>query len=315
MHANATSRRVLLAADDQERPLLRSLLHGGAWHSWDVTEAGSFEQARFLVQMDACDVLLLDASLLVSGDPGGVSWLAARLEAPVLFLAEPMPEVLRGAGTAGGYCLLPRSLALSQPILLHAALLQASRLADLRRDLWQAGEQLRDCRQRIDRLLGRLWECSPTAGCRHWFSQRYMLERLQEEVSRAHRHGGPLTVVLGELLPREGRLEPAEVQQLAVWTAECISRTKRRSDVAGQWGPTSFMLLLPRTSDTSASGACHRLRGVLEEGPSPLAEPHPPLIARFGLAAFTADIASPQRLLSRAEESLERARATNAPIG
>ena len=61
------------------------------------------------MQMNACDVLLLDASLLVGGYSGGASWLAARLEAPVLLLADPTPEVLYGAQSAGGYCLLPRT--------------------------------------------------------------------------------------------------------------------------------------------------------------------------------------------------------------
>lgn len=301
-------RRILLAANDQERPLLRALLDYSPWRCWDVTEADTFEQARFLVQMDACDVLLLDSSLLASGDSGGASWLAARMEAPVLYLAEPTPDVLRGAATPGGYCWLPRSLALANPVLVHAALLQVSRMSELRHELWQAGTALQDCRKRVDRLVGRLWECSPIEGRLHWFSQRTMLERLHEEVARVQRHGGPLTIALGEIAPRTGKCEVEDAPQLAAWTAERVSQAKRRCDVAGQWGPTGFMLLLPRTPDQGAAGACHRLRSILEEGPSPLPGPHIGLAARFGVASFSPEIGSSQSLLSRAEESLDRAR-------
>jgi PleD family two-component response regulator len=43
-----------------------------------------------------------------------------------------------------------------------------------------------------------LWQASPTAGRTRWFSQRHMMERLEEEVARADRHGTPLSVILGE---------------------------------------------------------------------------------------------------------------------
>lgn len=314
MNATLTNRRVLLAASDQERPTLRRLLDCCPWKTWDITEADTFEQTRFLVQMDACDVVLLDSSLMLRNDPGGASWLAARLETPVLFLAEPTPDILRGMEGQGAYSWLPRGLALAHPELLHTSLLQLARQSELQHHLWQAGAALTECRQRVDRLVTRLWECSPTDGKLSWLSQRYMLERLQEEVSRVQRHGGPLTIALGELEKCVGQLEGEEVQQVALWSADRIARAKRRCDVSGQWGPTSFMLLLPRTSNAGAAGACQRLGGILEQGPSPLPGPHARLAARFGVATFVPDTDTPQALLSRAEESLERARSEWAGV-
>jgi GGDEF domain-containing protein len=305
---HATAPRVLLAATEKEATSLRALLLASPRPGWDVTEANSFEQARFLLQMEACEVLLLDSSLLANGDPGGASWLAARREAPVLLLAEPTPDVLRAAAGPGGYGLVPRSLALDHPSLLHTALLQACRQADLYQELRRSTRELSESRQRIEQLAGRLWECSPAAGPFAWYSQRHVLERLHEEVARVHRHGGPLAVAVGELLPPGVRLDPSASQQLTAWLAERVGQAKRRSDVAGQFGPTGLALILPRTAPEAAAGACNRLRGVLEEAPSPLEGGQPALAVRFGVAGFSSDVSTPQSLLRRAEENLELAR-------
>src|SRR5437762_3483613 len=60
-------------------------------------------------------------------------------------------------------------------------------------------DQLRDCRSQVTRLVNLLWDATPAEGRPRWFSQRYMLERLQEEICRSERHGNPLSVVLGEV--------------------------------------------------------------------------------------------------------------------
>jgi diguanylate cyclase (GGDEF)-like protein len=131
-----------------------------------------------------------------------------------------------------------------------------------------------------------------------------MLERLQEEVERVRRLGGPLCVVLGELLP-VGEEDPAMADALATWAAEQVGRGKRRCDVAGQYGSHGFMLLLPRTGEAAALGLCRRLRQVLEEGPSGCG----PLRACFGVAALEAEEGtSLTRLLRRAEDRLEAAK-------
>jgi GGDEF domain-containing protein len=126
-----------------------------------------------------------------------------------------------------------------------------------------------------------------------------MLQRLDEEVARARRHGGPLTVVLGEVHAGAAGRE-------AALAAERVGRAKRRCDVAGQYGLHGFMLLLPRGSEAEALGCCRRLRALLEQPPP--GGPAPPAHACFGVAAFSPAAATAQGLLSRAEERLEEAR-------
>jgi GGDEF domain-containing protein len=133
-----------------------------------------------------------------------------------------------------------------------------------------------------------------------------MLERLEEEVARTQRLGGPLSVVLGEMrLDTGGRLQPDQAHRVASWIAERIGGGKRRCDVAGQYGLHGFMLLLPQSSADQAEAACRRLRTLLA------APPHadlPPVHTCFGLASVPADRPSVQGLLRCAEERLQEAR-------
>src|SRR5438270_10176599 len=88
---------LLLASEDQDRWALRALLESPAFEAWEVREADSVERARFVLQMDPCDVVLLDSGLYRGGDPSAVAWLSAHRRVPVLLLAEPDAGVVVGA--------------------------------------------------------------------------------------------------------------------------------------------------------------------------------------------------------------------------
>ena len=311
MPAILERRRVLLAGLGPERDALLAQFDGGLFPGWEAAAAEGVERARFILQMEPCDVLLLDAELYRGGDPAALGWLGGPDRTPILFLADETPGLLVEALSLGADHWLPRDLAFRCPPLLAATLRTAAHLGDLRRKARQADETLGDCRRQVSRLVSLLWEVSPAEGRSGWYSQRHMLERLDEETARTRRHGGPFTVVLGEVQGgRREKLSAAETHELASWTAARVTQAKRRSDVAGQYGPHGFMLLLPRTPASGAVGACRRLQAVLEE-PPPLEEtPLPAVHACFGLAPFAPpDRASAKALLRHAEERLDQAKA------
>ena len=103
-----------------------------------------------------------------------------------------------------------------------------------------------------------------------WYNQRHMLERLDQEAARARRQGGDFTVVLAEVQgARREQLSPAETDHLATWTAARVTQAKRRSDVAGQYGPHGFMLLLPGATAVARSapaGGCKGAGGAAGPG-------------------------------------------------
>jgi diguanylate cyclase (GGDEF)-like protein len=310
MPAILERRRVLFAGLGRERDALLAQFDSGLFPGWEAVPADGLERARFVLQMEPCDVLVLDADLYRASDGDALSWLGGPDRTPLLFLTDVTPGLVVEALNHGADHWLPRDLALSCPPLMAAMLRTAAYLGDLRRKAKQAGETLSDCRRQISRLVSLLWEVSPVEGRSGWFNQRHMLERLDEEVARTQRHGGSFTVVLGEVQgSRKEQLSSTETHHLATWTASRVTQVKRRCDVAGQYGPHGFMLLLPGANAVGGVGACRRLQSVLEEPPALEELPLPPVQACFGLAAFSPSAASVKAMLRQAEERLDLAKA------
>lgn len=272
--------------------------------AWDVAFANSLEQACFVQEAQPCDVVLIEGSLAGPGWFEGLVRLARLVLAPVVLVADDDPATLL-EGLRHGASWLPADLARRHPDLLRVHLERAVALGQERQRARITAAQLRNSHARIDRLLSLLWEAVPGEGPARWYSQRHMLERLDEEVARTRRHGRPLSVVLGELRAETGdRLDPRHLQRLGTWLARQIGANKRRSDVAGQYGLGGFMLLLPQATAEEAEGACRRLAGLLRhEGHEDLPAVH----ACFGLASVPGDEPAVQALLRRAEERLELA--------
>lgn len=271
---------------------------------WEVATADSLEQACFLQEAQACDVAVVDGGLAGPGWGEGLARLARLVLAPVVLVADPAPEILL-EGLRHGAVWLPHDVARRHPDVLLAHLDRAAALGRERQRARIAAAQLRNSHARIDRLLGLLWEAAPGEGPARWFSQRHMLDRLDEELARSRRTGRPLALALGELRAASGeRLDPRQLQRLGGWLARRLGAHKRRSDVAGQYGPGGFMLLLPQATPEEAAGACRRLDGLLRN------EAHeglPAVHACFGLAWVPGDEPAVPALLRRAEERLEQA--------
>jgi diguanylate cyclase (GGDEF)-like protein len=300
-------RRVLLAAEDRLRAEFRGLFATEALAHWEVMEADSLERARFVLQLAPCDVLLLEGGLCCGGSGDELAWLAGQRRAPVLFVSDGEPETVAAAVRREAGYRLPGEVARRHPQVLAIMLQQAAEFGDLQRRGQETSEALEDARRQVGRLVNLLWQAVPGEGRARWFTQRHMLERLEEEVIRAQRYGGPFAVILGEVeeLPPRPSLA-ADAGPAATWTVEQISHVKRRSDVAGQYGLQGFMMLLPQTNERGAAGCCRRLRDILEQPPTP--GPFGPLRVHFGIACFGPEAQSVKGLLRRAEERLEHSK-------
>jgi diguanylate cyclase (GGDEF)-like protein len=308
MVSPAEERRVVLAASADAREHLQQLFGQEVLAGWEAQPVASFAQARFLVQHEPVDLLVVDEGLYLSEGPEGLAWLTAQRQAPVVFLAGPVPEAVVRA-LDGVEQWLPRDLAVRHPELLLGAMNRAVQWGDLRRRVRQTSDALQECRRQVTRLVGLLWESSPpTDGPALWFSQRLMMERLLEEAARAERHGTPFAVALGEVRA-EAVAGGKESEALTVWTAEQVQRAKRRTDVAGRYGPNGFMLLLVQTPQEGAAAGCQRLQAMLEQPSEALGGPHGAVRAYLGVAAYSANHCSPKSLLSTAEKCLESAKA------
>lgn len=306
-------RRALVAAANADRPPLCQLFTAPCLANWDLVEADCSERARLLHELGPCDVIVADGGL--SSDLADLTWLQGPRPAPVLYLADARPEVVREALRHGADSWLPRSVVLDHPDLFAACLERLADNGEVRRRSMAATRALSESRRQVDRLANLLWEAVPGEGPSRWLSQRHVLERCAEEVARSQRHGSPLTIVLGEIGPTgPAQQTTQEADRVAAWAASRLGQAKRRCDVAGRYGLSGFLLVLPHTGADGALRCCQRLRDVLLYSPGE-AGPSAPLSAWFGVAAYSPETASVKALLRRAEEHLGQARAEDSQSG
>ncbi len=288
------SRRAVVLAHPWHAEALAGLFEESPLEGWSGAVADSVEQARFLVQLQACDALLVDDSALEPLGEPNLEWLTTRGTVPVVFISESDPEAVRHALAEDVHLWLPRSLVFGRPELLAAGLEHAVRCRSARQPTVDP-----DSRVRLQRLADLLWNALPWRDRPSILSQRYLLERLHEEVVRAERHNTPLTVVLAEV----GYQECPDESAARAWTAERIVTGKRRSDLVGQYGENGLLLVLPHTGPEGAEQVCRRLRRDLEQAPGNL---H----ASFAVACLSAAARSSRGLLRLVEERIEQGQAT-----
>lgn len=305
MSTGEESRRLLVLS--QADTPLENLLADETLVDWEKIWADSSAAAALLLQSNACDLLLVDESNYAQEGLEGLSWLTRTCSVPLVFLADVPPAVVTDAYQCGASHWLPRQQAMGQPLLLAQVLERSLNWSKLRRRERRTAQALDRCQKQVDRLVCLLWQTGPLDVTRGWYTHRHMLERLGEEVARARRHGNALTVALGEVQAAAAPDSGIPPTELVEWTADQITRGKRRSDVAGQYGLQGFMLLMTHTSVEGGLRCCRRLQRQLEE-----AMPQDSLSGSvqvcFGLCGFSCQTATPQRLLRCAEEHLEAAK-------
>jgi PleD family two-component response regulator len=297
--------RVLLAAGAAPVSELRNLFAREPLDQWEPLTAESFAHARFVLQHNPCDLLVVNSDLVDREGPQGLAWLAFQHETPVLFLGEDQAEPYSRAYELGIHNCLSRRLAVAHPPLLGAVMRQALQSWEMKHRSARIQDQLAQARRHVDRLVNLIWRITP----RHddqWYSQRHMLDRLAEEVARCQRYGVPLSVALGEMYPDERDAPP----RLPDAAAERLLTGKRRSDVIGQYGPGGFLLLMVQTPKMGGVTCCRRLQEHLQHPAQELAGPRTTMRTYFGVACTAVEQPTPQALLHIAEKHLEEARKT-----
>jgi len=297
-------RRVLIAASQGWDREFHELFARDPLDQWEVATADSFSRARFLVQHNPCDIVLVHEDVFEREGPQGLSWLAWQKTAPIVFLGASPLACTRATDLGVTMC-VHRDLVLDHPPLLATTMKQAMQIHDACRGLEKTKKQLSETRQHVDRLVSMLWRQTPKSGEQQWYSQPYMLERLDEELSRAERHKLPLSLAIGEFADEENEQAPIDIPD---WSTNLIVQRKRRCDVVGQYGPRGFMLLMVHTPKDGAAVCCRRLQQYLEHPSEAVPGPHAPMRAYFGMSSIQGERRPMQELLRVAEQNLERAR-------
>ena len=98
------------------------------------------------------------------------------------------------------------------------------------------------------------------------FNRRYILQRLEEEISRCQRHGTPLTVIAIDLdcfKQINDEYGHAVGDQILRIFGEQLRRATRGSDVAARYGGDEFLAILPDCNAEQIRHVFSRLNGLL----------------------------------------------------
>ena len=99
------------------------------------------------------------------------------------------------------------------------------------------------------------------------YNTTYFLDRLDEEVSKAYRHSGSITLLLlGVSLPMEVDTLVRELRMENVFyvVAQKVRESVRKMDIVGRYDKTSLGLILPHTGK-HASVVCDRLSSLVSQ--------------------------------------------------
>lgn len=298
----AERRRVLVAVNKTHEGEMKSLFEREALASWQPLFADGFSRARFTFQHNPCDALVVHEDLLEAEGNQGLAWLAWKKDYPTLFVGQSGARFQRAYELGVQHC-LAYDMALSHPPLMATVLDQALKASKVVNELRISQALLTKTRLHVDRLVTLMWRATPHQEDNQWYSEPFMLERLQEELARADRHKVPLSLAVGEMQDEE-KLDPI----LPDWTPDVLVKSKRRCDVVGQYGPRSFMLLMVHTPKAGGITCCKRMQNFLEHSAEELSGPRKAVRAFFGMTSTNGDRMSAQSLLRAAEQNLDAAR-------
>ncbi|MFS8086073.1 MAG: GGDEF domain-containing protein, partial [Acidobacteriota bacterium] len=148
------------------------------------------------------------------------------------------------------------------------------------------------------------------------FNRRYLDRRLNEEVTRAHRHGLPLSVLLLDIdhfkHVNDEHGHQAGDQVLALFAA-LIKDHLRKPDILARYGGEEFMTIVPHAPHKGAVDLAERLRACVESNRFNLSIVQGEtlelqLTCSIGVASLGGELDRTERLVHFADQNLYRAK-------
>ncbi len=164
-------------------------------------------------------------------------------------------------------------------------------------------------------LIDRLRELSVTDGLTGLVNHRTFNERLQEEIQRANRYGGVVSVLMIDvdlfksINDSLGHVIGDNVlRAITSVLSECV----RTSDIVGRWGGDEFSVILPEIDKTQAFAVAEKLRTRVQSTPIKVTDDGNQKTLKMTISvgvAASSGVRSADDLVTEADRALYRAKA------
>ena len=198
-------------------------------------------------------------------------------------------------------------LALAKSELLEGMAELADEVSVLRDELERRTLERAELTQTINELT-ELSLRDPLTGL---YNRRVLKERMLEELSRAHRFGAPLSLMMVDIdhFKRINDTHGHAVGDLVIaHVAKLLAKDRRVSDIVSRYGGEELVLLLPHTPLEGALILADRLRETVQGSPfrTPIGKDH--VTVSIGVAAYEHAMREPSELLELADRALYRSK-------
>lgn len=265
--------RVCIADDDVEAAA--ALAGGLRVHGYDVVETNSGEAALKACGQGEIDLLLLDVNL---GDMTGFDVCERLKDSPkfhnisVIFVTvKTTPEDVARAYELGAVDYITKPYSLPMVMVRVDAALRAKHVHDHLRESHHAATDT----GHTDHLTGLR-------------NRRFLMERLQEEVDKAHRYDFPVSCVVfdvDEIEAQDVEMGPVSIDDLLVEVAMAIRSFSRGYDVLARYDGTLFAALLPHAPLDDALGYASKVMHEVEA--TTFSDPNFPTHAKVSVGIVT----------------------------
>ncbi len=145
------------------------------------------------------------------------------------------------------------------------------------------------------------------------YNHTYLHQRLDEELGRAKRYGGSLSLLmldLDDFKAYNDRLGHLEGDKVLAEVARIISRSVRKADIVCRYGGEEFAVIMPETDTPAALTAAERIRQAVEESIPPdaagedTADRAPRPTVSIGVATYPHHAAARIPLIEAADRAL-----------
>ncbi len=262
--------------------------------------ASSAEEAFAILECEKPDIILLDVIMPNMNGFEMCRILQEQIDTcdiPIIFITatNSSDDIVRGFETgAVDYITKPFSTPELRARLNNQLQLQSYRseleiYVDLLR---QTNNELQTSNQKLRCAMEQAESLARQDFLTGLYNRRYISERLEEEVNRAHRNMKPFGISICDIddFKKVNDNYGHQCGDLALQIISGILGTNIRSqDMIGRWGGEEFILVFPDTNIDGVRTIATKLKNMIEKTPVQFGEQCIKLTMTFGITCYTGD--------------------------